>query len=147
MFLFFVSAFLFIAQGVISIGLDDGLGAFVSFTFAFVMFVGGAFAGVGRLMAITERTYSEDYGHTRIDHYRDTGNRIQCTPCWGVCWGIVAIAVAFLFAEPLFSTMGDSAITVILPAILGGIFAILAAIVFVMQYKGPYTATTYDVGY
>ena len=148
MYLFFIAAFLFIAQGVVSLGVLDDVGsAVLSFTFAFVMFVGGAFAGFGRLMAIQQHLFTEDWGSTRIEHYRDTGNRIQCTPCWGFCGGIAALILTFLFAEPLFVQMGENAIVLILPAILGAVFAFLAAIVFILQYKGPYSATAAQVGY
>jgi hypothetical protein len=148
MYLFIIAAFLFITQGMVSLGMLDDVGsAVLSFTFAFVMFLGAAFAGLGRLMAVQQHTYTEDLGNTRISHYRDTGNRIQCTPCWGFCSGTAAIIITFLFAEPLFVQMGESAIALILPAILGAIFAFLAAIAFIVQYKGPYSATAAQLGY
>ena len=66
----------------------------------------------------------------------DTGQRIQGTPCFGICFGIITIFVAFLFAEML---EGSEGILATSPAIIAGIFSILAGIVFAIDYKGAYS--------
>ncbi len=110
-YLFFLSGILLIIQAGVSLGpLDDWLGAMVAGTIAFIMFVGGAFAWTGGLSAVTQLEYEEDWGHTKVQHWRDTGQRVQCTPCFGFCGGIGTIIVAFIFAEPLFSAYGDGGI-------------------------------------
>ncbi len=48
------------------------------------------------------------------------------------------IVVALMFADPLWEMIGDSTWLVMAPSLAGGLLAILAAIVFVIEYKGPY---------
>ena len=140
--LYVISAILMIAQGVLSMaGLDDWLGAFVAGAFAFIMFVGAAFAKTGGMTAIQEHTYTEQTGWGEIRHYRDTGQRLQCTPCFGLGGGIGAVVAAFLLAEPLFVDMGVGGAIFIAPAILGGIIAIVAAILFTIDYRGEWSTT------
>lgn len=131
--MFIIAGLFMIVQAVISVAaFDDGIGALVAGTFAFLMFIGAIFAKTGMMSAVTELSYEEDWGHTKVRHYRDTGQRIQCTPCFGFCGGIGAIVVAIMFAA-------DIDIIYVAPGIIGGIIAILAALLFIAEYKGKYT--------
>lgn len=142
--LFFISAILLIVQtGISSAVFDDWVGAMVAGTFAFVMFIAMAMAYYGGLTAVMDTTVSEspNYatgGVTRTTTYRDTGNRIQATPCCGICGGIGIIVVAAIFGAEL-----GEAIVLLAPGFLAGIVSIIAAIVFIMEYKGPWTGKAY----
>ena len=54
---------------------------------------------------------------------------------FGICFGIMTIFVAYLFAEQL-GALGWLATS---PAIVAGIVTILAGIVFALDYKGAYS--------
>ena len=131
-FLFMIAAILCIVQLIISIvGFDDGIAAMASGVFAFVNIVGFFFARSGSMMAVFRDVGS--YGNVVIRE--DTGQRVQGTPCFGICFGIMTIFVAYLFAEQL----GAIGWIVTSPAIVAGIFSILAGIVFALEYKGSYS--------
>ncbi len=139
--MFVIAATCMIVQTIVSIAIfDDGIGALAGGVFTFVMFVGAAFAYTGGLAAVQRVIASQDTPMGRIDTYEDTGERVQCTPCFGVCSGIAAITIATMFAEFLVEDIGDLGWVAVSPAIIGGIFAILSAVVFVAEYKGPYVS-------
>ena len=106
--------------------------AMASGVFAFVMIIGFWFARTGNMMAIFRDVGS--FGDVVIRE--DTGQRVQGTPCFGICFGIMTIFVALLFAGQFEDSLGY---VVTAPAMLAGVFAILAGIVFVLDYKGSYT--------
>lgn len=133
-----ISGCLLIGQVGISAAIfDDWVGSMVAGTFAFVMFVGAGMAYKGGLSAVLDQTVVEtpnyDGSYTRTITTRDTGQRVQSTPCCGICGGIMTIVVAFMFGAEL----GD-AIILLAPAFLAGIVAILAGVVFIREYKGPW---------
>ncbi|MBN2228428.1 MAG: hypothetical protein JW779_02470 [Candidatus Thorarchaeota archaeon] len=135
--LFVVAFFLCTIQLIISIvGFGDGIAAMASGVFAFVMIIGALFARSGSMMAVFRTVGS--YGDVEIR--QDTGQRIQGTPCFGVCFGIITILVAFMFAGQLEGSLGVIATS---PAIIAGVVAILAGIVFFMEYRGPYSTQTF----
>jgi len=142
--LFFISAILLIVQaGISSAIFDDWVGTMISATFAFVMFIAMAMAYYGGLTAVMDTTVTEtpNYGTggvTRTTTSRDTGDRIQATPCCGICGGIAVIVVVMIFGAEL----GDAFI-LLAPGLLAGIVSILAAIVFIMEYKGPWTGRAF----
>jgi hypothetical protein len=121
---------------------DDGIGAFAAGGFAFAMFVTMYLAYKGGLSAVMNTTTVDGPGG-RTTYYTDTGQRIQMTPCCGICGGIMIFVVGFMFAEFLWDEVGELTWLVLSPSILGGILAILAAIVFIIEYKGPWTGTSY----
>jgi hypothetical protein len=132
--LFLISGILLIAQAVISVAVfDDGIGAMASGVFAFAMFVGMAFAYYGGFAAVTNQTSVDGPGYTTVTSW-DTGQRVQATPCCGFCGGIAIIAVALIFAGML----EEDALFALAPSFIAGIFAFLAAIVFMIEYKGTY---------
>jgi hypothetical protein len=132
-FLFMIAAILCVVQLIVAIvGFDDGTAAMASGAFVFVNIIGFLFARSGSMMAVF-RTVGR-YGDVEIRE--DTGQRIQGTPCFGICFGIMTIFVAYLFAEQIEGSLGIIATS---PAILAGIFAIIAGIVFALDYKGPYS--------
>jgi len=131
--LFAIAAILCIVQLIIAlVGFDDGTAAMASGLFAFIMLIGFWFARSGNMMAIFRDVGS--YGNVVIRE--DTGQRIQGTPCFGVCVGIMTIVIALMFAGQLEGSLGILATS---PTILAGIFAILAGIVFAIEYKGAYS--------
>lgn len=135
--LFMIAAILCIVQLIVSIvGFDDGIAAMASGVFVFVNIIGFLFARSGSMMAIFRTVGS--YGNVEIRE--DTGQRVQGTPCFGICFGIMTIFVAFLFAGQLEGSLGIFATS---PSILAGVFAILAGIVFALDYKGPYSRQVY----
>ena len=135
MYLFIIAAILFIGQAAVSMAAyDDWLGAMVSGTFTFLMIVAAGFARSGAMSPVMQKEYEVDYGHTTVQHWRDTGQRIQCTPCFGFCGGIGAIIVGFMFAEGV----GVEAIII---ALIGAVFAFLASFVFIYEYRGEYFGT------
>lgn len=135
---FIISAVLFVIQMVISIAVfDDAGGAALSFAFLFIMIVGAFNAWRGGLAPVQEKVREYEVGgHTTVTEYRDTGQSIQCTPCFGIGGGIGSIIVVFLIAADL---LGTELFLFLVPGILGGIFGIVAAIVFIIDYKGPWT--------
>ena len=90
----------------------------------------------------TTTTERPDYGTgyvTRTTTSYDTGQRIQATPCCGICGGIGIIVIVFMFAgDVLFELL--PAIT---PGLLAGILAILGGIVFAIEYRGPWTGQAF----
>ncbi|MDF1539062.1 MAG: hypothetical protein P1Q69_09170 [Candidatus Thorarchaeota archaeon] len=142
--LFFIAAILLIIQAGISLAVfDDWVGGMVGGTFAFVMFVTMAMAYKGELAAVMHTTVTEtpDYatgGVYRTTTSRDTGDRIQQTPCCGICGGIAVIVVAAMFGADL-----GEGIIMLAPGFLAGILAIIASIVFIVEYKGPWTGQAY----
>jgi hypothetical protein len=135
--LFVIAAILCIVQLIISIvGFDDGIAAMASGVFAFVNIIGFFFARSGSMMAVFRTVGS--YGDVEIRE--DTGQRVQGTPCFGFCFGIMTIFVALLFAGQL---EGSLSIIATLPAMIAGVVSILAGIVFALDYKGPYSRQVY----
>jgi len=135
--LFMIAAILCIVQLIVSIvGFDNGIAAMAAGVFAFVNIIGFFFSRSGSMMAVFRTVGS--YGDVEIRE--DTGQRIQGTPCFGFCFGIMTIFVAYLFAEQIEGSLGILATS---PAILAGIFSILAGIVFVLDYKGSYSRQVY----
>lgn len=143
--LFLLSAITLIVQAVISsLAFDDWMGAFVAGAFAFVMFMGMLMAYHGGLSAVmdTSTTRTPNYGtgtETVTTTYTDTGDRIQMTPCCGICGGIMIIVVLVIFGEGV----SGSDIFLLAPGLVGAILAFLAAIVFMIEYKGPWTGTAF----
>jgi len=136
-FLFLIAAIFCVVQLIVSITVfDDGIGAMAAGVFAFVNIIGFLFARTGSMMAVF-RTVGT-YGNVEIRE--DTGQRIQGTPCFGICFGIMTIVVAYLFAEMI---EGSEGILATSPAMIAGVFSILAGIVFALDYKGPYSTQTY----
>ncbi|MBD3407428.1 MAG: hypothetical protein GF411_15025 [Candidatus Lokiarchaeota archaeon] len=141
--LFFVSGLLLIIQaGISGFGFDDGIGALAAGGFALVMFLVMIMAYVGGLSAVMDttiiRTNNYDGTETITSYTRDTGERVQATPCCGICAGIGIIIVAAMFGEGL----GDLMVYLI-PGFAAGVIAMIAAIVFALEYKGPWTGTAY----
>ena len=141
--IFILSGIMMVVQAIVSIAFfDDGIGALAAGGFAFAMFLTSFLAFKGGLSAVMN-TYTVDGPGTRTTYYQDTGQRIQMTPCCGICGGIMIFVVGFMFAEGLFEAVGDTAWLVLSPSILGGILAILAAIVFIIEYKGQWTGQAF----
>lgn len=135
--LFVIAAILCIVQLIISIvGFDNGIAAMASGVFAFIMIVGALFARSGNMMAVFRRVGS--YGNVEIKE--DTGQRVQGTPCFAVCIGIMTILIGLMFASQLEGSLGIVATS---PAIIAGVVAILAGIVFALEYRGPYSTQTF----
>ncbi len=131
--LFVIAAILCVVQLIVAIvGFDDGSAAMAAGVFAFVNMIGFWFARSGNMMAIFRDVGT--YGNVTIRE--DTGQRIQGTPCFGICFGIITIIVALMFASMLEESEGILATS---PAILAGIFSILAGIMFAIDYKGTYS--------
>ncbi|MHA1770543.1 MAG: hypothetical protein ACTSYL_03215 [Candidatus Thorarchaeota archaeon] len=134
------SILLFIQSGISAFGFENGIGAMAAGALAFTMIVAMWFATKGRFAAVMDYSYTDtpnyDGTYTRTSTYRDTGERIQMTPCCGIGGGIVTIVIAILFAGEL---EGDI-IIFLSPAFLAGILAFIAGIIFVVEYKGPWTA-------
>ncbi|MHA1906678.1 MAG: hypothetical protein ACW98Y_05250 [Candidatus Thorarchaeota archaeon] len=141
--LYFLSGIMMVVQAGVSLAFfDDGIGALAGGAFAFVMFVTMFLAYKGGLTAVMETTTVDGPGY-RTTYSRDTGQRIQATPCCGICGGIMIFVIGFMFAEGLWEAVGDTTWLVLSPSIIGGILAILASIVFIAEYKGPWTGTAY----
>ncbi|MFW9920376.1 MAG: hypothetical protein ACFFED_12305 [Candidatus Thorarchaeota archaeon] len=132
------SIMLFVQASVSSIVLDDWLGAFVAGSFGFVMLLALGMAYKGGLSAVVQSTTVDGPGY-RTTYYRDTGQRIQATPCCGICGGIGIFIAILMLAGDVF---GDLFLALI-PGILAGILSILAGIVFAIEYKGPWTGQVY----
>lgn len=135
--LFLIAAIFCVIQLIVAIvAFDDVPAAVAAGVFVFVNIIGFLFARTGSMMAVF-RTVGT-YGNVEVR--QDTGQRIQGTPCFGFCFGIITIFVAYLFAEMIGGSLGLLAIS---PAIVAGIFSILAGIVFALDYKGPYSRQVY----
>jgi len=139
--LFLIAAILLVIQLIIAIvGFGDGTAALASGCFVFIMIIGALFARSGGMMAVFRTVSSYDTGYGRVETREDTGQRIQATPCFGLCIGIMTIVIAFMFTSQLSDAIGFIAVS---PAIVAGIFAILAGIVFALDYKGPYSSRAF----
>ena len=137
--LFLISALLlFVQAGISSIVLDDWLGGFVAGTFVFVMLMAALMAWKGGLSAVMNVTTTDGPGY-RTTTYTDTGQRIQMTPCCGICGGIGIIIVVFMFVGDVL----EDYLLAVIPGFIAGLLAILGGIVFAMEYKGPWTAQAY----
>ncbi len=137
--LFLISALLlFVQAGISSIALDDWLGSFVSGAFGFVMLIAMLMAFKGGLSAVMNTTTTDGPGYRTIT-YTDTGQRIQMTPCCGICGGIGIIVVIFMFVGDVL----EDYLLAVIPGFIAGFLAILGGIVFAMEYKGPWTAQAY----
>ncbi|MCK4566798.1 MAG: hypothetical protein KAU48_05760 [Candidatus Thorarchaeota archaeon] len=135
--LFIIGSICFIIQVFIS-GLifNDTMGAIIGVGFALIMLMGSIFAWTGSMSAVHETLYSyRSSASTVTTVRRDTGSRIQCTPCFGIGSGIGAIIVITMLGADL---VGHPEFALLYPGIIGGVFGILAAIVFFFEYKGPY---------
>ena len=116
----------------------DTIGAIASFGFAMIFLFGALFARSGGLSMVTEKLYDYQTGPNTVREVRrDTGRRVQCTPCFGLGGGLFAIVVVFMIGGEL---VGTPAFVFLLPGIISGVLGILAAIVFFLDYKGPYYA-------
>ncbi len=136
--LFIAGSVCFIIQVFISaIIFDDIMGAIIGVGFAFIMFMGSLFAWTGSMSTVFENLYSYRSSASTITTVRrDTGSRIQCTPCFGIGSGIGAIIVIIMMGGDL---IGLPEFALLYPGIIGGVFGIIAAIMFFIKYKGPYS--------
>ncbi|MGY5879969.1 MAG: hypothetical protein RTV31_06940 [Candidatus Thorarchaeota archaeon] len=137
MIMFIIGAICFIIQAVISAEIfSDTVGAILASGFVIIMFIGSLFAWKGGMSALFREVYSYDTGpNTRVSVQEDTGQRVQCTPCFGICSGIASIIVIVMIGGELF---GLPEFALLSPGILGAVFAFLAAIMFFTEYKGEY---------
>ena len=134
--LFIAGSICFIIQLVISsVIFDDFAGSAMAGTFAFTMIVGALFAWKKVMSPVFRELYSYDSGNTRTTVSEDTGQRVQCTPCWGIASGIGAVIAILWLGEDI---IGTPQFTLLYPGIIGAIIGILAAIMFFIEYKGPY---------
>ncbi|MGY5860030.1 MAG: hypothetical protein RTU63_11725 [Candidatus Thorarchaeota archaeon] len=135
--LFIAGSICFMIQLAISaIIFDDYSGSMMAGLFAFTMLVGAIFAWKKVMTPVFRDLYSYQSGpNTTTTVREDTGQRVQCTPCWGIASGIGAvIAIVWLGGDLLGTPTG----TLLYPGIIGAIIGILAAIMFVIEYRGPY---------
>ena len=143
--LFLLSAIsLFVQAGISSIIFDDWLGAFVGGAFGFIMIMGMLMAYHGSLSAVVQTTVVDRptyVGDTieRTTTTTDTGERVQATPCCGIGGGIMIIIVLVIASEGL----PMEYLILLAPGLLGAILAFLAAIVFIIEYKGPWTGRAF----
>lgn len=135
--LFIAGAISFIIQAVLSAAVfDDYAGTVLAGTFAFTMFVGAIFAWKKVMTPVFRDLYSYQSGpNTTTTVREDTGQRVQCTPCWGIASGIGAILVLVWLGGDL---VGTPQFTLLYPGIIGAVIGILAAIMFFIEYRGPY---------
>jgi len=126
-----------VGQLIVSVAFfDDTIGAIAASGLVIILFIGAVFARFGRLSAVPERQYSYQSGpNTTTTVYRDTGQRIQCALCFGIGGGLFAIAVVFVIGSNL---VGTPLLVGLLSGKISGVLAILAAIVFILDYKGKY---------
>jgi hypothetical protein len=134
---YIVAAIMFAIQMVTSIAMfDDINGALLGIAFVIIMFIGAAVAWVGGLSKVHQKTGEYEIGgHTKVTEYRDTGQSIQCAPCFGIAGGIAAIIVVMMIGADL---IGTELFIGLVPGILGAILAIIAGIIFIFDYKGPW---------
>ncbi len=143
--LFLLSAIsLFVQAGISSIIFDDWLGAFVGGAFGFILIMGMLMAYHGSLSAIVKTTVVDRptyVGDTieRTTTTTDTGDRVQLTPCCGIGMAIMIIIVLVIASEGL----GMEYLLLLTPGALGAILAFLAGIVFLREYKGPWTGKAF----
>ena len=115
---------------------NDTVGAIASSGFVIIFFFGALFAWTGGLSAVQQKEYEYQSGpYTTTTVWRDTGQRVQCTPCFGIGGGLFAIAVVFMIGGDL---VGTPLFVGLLPGIISGILGILAAVAFFLDYKGKY---------
>ena len=136
-FFFLIAGIMLIGQAIVSAGLlGDSLGAIVAGTLACLMFVGMIAAWKGSLATVLK--YERRPGAFGTETVaKDIGERVQATPCCGICVGALAIAIAFIAGSPLFDIYGDlGGFMLISPGVIGGVFGIIAGIVFAIEYKG-----------
>ena len=135
--LFIAGSICFMIQLVISVAIfDDYSGAMFSGLFAFTMLVGAIFAWKRVMTPLFRDLYSYQSGPNTTTYVReDTGQRVQCTPCWGIASGIGAVIAIIWLGGDL---VGTPQFTLLFPGIIGGVIGILAAIVFFIEYRGPY---------
>jgi hypothetical protein len=134
-----LSVICFVIQVIISaVIFEDSISAILASGFVILMIFGSLASWKGGMSAVTRELYSYDQGgHSRVTVYEDTGQRIQCTPCFGICSGIASLIVIVMIGGELF---GLPEFVLLAPGILGALLAIVAGILFVIEYKGPYTA-------
>ena len=143
--LFLLAAISLVVQAVVSSAIfDDWMGAFIAGAFAFIMIMGMLMAYSGGLSAVmnTTTTRTPNYGtgtETVTTTYTDTGERMQMTPCCGIGGGIMIIVVLMIFGEGV----SGSDIFLLAPGFVAAILAFLAAIVFIIEYKGSWTGTAF----
>ena len=136
-FLFMIAGILLIGQAIVSAGLlGDSLGAIVAGTLAVLLFLGMIAAWKGSLATVLK--YERRIGPFGPEAVaKDIGERVQATPCCGICVGAIAIAIAFIAGSPLFDIYGDlGGFMLIASGVIGGVFGILAGIVFAIEYQG-----------
>lgn len=141
--LYLLSAISLIVQaGISSIIFDDWLGAFIGGAIALIMLIGMYMAYTGILSAVVQTTVVDTpvYGGVeRTTTTTDTGGRMQNAPCCGIGGGIMIIIVLVIASEGL----GMEYLILLTPGVVGAILAFLAAIVFIIEYKGPWTGRAF----
>jgi len=135
--LFIAGSICFSIQSVLSaVVFDDYAGTVLAGTFAFTMLVGAFFAWKKVMTPVFRDLYSYQSGpNTTTTVREDTGQRVQCTPCWGLASGIGAILVLVWLGGDL---VGTPQFTLLYPGIIGAVIGIIAAIMFFIEYRGPY---------
>lgn len=114
----------------------DSIGAIAASGFVVIFLFGALFAWKGGLSAVQEKQYEyQSAPHVTTTVWRDTGQRLQCTPCFGIGGGFLAIAVVFMIGLDL---VGTPLFVFLAPGIISGVLGILAAIVFFIDYKDKY---------
>lgn len=144
--LYLLSAISLIVQaGISSIIFDDWLGAFIGGAIALIMLIGLILAYTGELSAVVHTTvvdtpvYGVDNTIERTTTTTDTGRRTQNAPCCGIGGGIMIIIVLVIASQGL----GMEYLILLTPGVMGAILAFLAAIVFMIEYKGPWTGRAF----
>ncbi len=138
-FIYVLSALMFVVQMVVSLAVfSDINGAILGVAFVIIMFIGAGIAWVGKLsdIYVVNREY-EVGGHSTVREYKDSGQSMQCAPCFGIAGGVVSIILVLLIGAEL---IGTELFVGLVPGILGGILGIVAAIIFILEYKGPWGA-------
>ncbi|MGY5858131.1 MAG: hypothetical protein RTU63_02080 [Candidatus Thorarchaeota archaeon] len=114
----------------------DTIGAIAASGFVVIILIGAIFAWTGGLSAVQQKQYEYQSGpYTKTTVWKDTGQRVQCTPCFGIGGGLFAIVVVFMIGGDL---VGTPLFVGLLPGTISGVLAVLAAIVFFLDYKGKY---------
>ena len=136
-FVYVLSAIMFIIQmGVSIVVYEDGNGALLGVGFVIIMFIGAAVARAGGLAPVMHQVREYDVGgHSHVKEYVDSGTRVQCAPVFGIVAGIVAIIMVLAIGWELIGTPLFVGLT---PGILGGVLGIIAAVIFIREYEGPY---------
>ncbi|TFH06180.1 MAG: hypothetical protein E4H14_11350 [Candidatus Thorarchaeota archaeon] len=141
--LYLLSAISLIVQaGISSIIFDDWLGAFIGVAIALIMLMGMLMAYTGVLSAVVQTTVVDTpvYGGVeRTTTTTDTGGRTQNAPCCGIGGGIMIIIVLVIASQGL----GTEYLILLTPGVVGAILAFLAAIVFIIEYKGPWSGRAF----